>query len=225
MARVVQVGPDRVTVSEAELIIQAKRPMADWQVRELNPIPIYFEDRKFFLVEIRKSSPPFAVRYLLHPWPEGNVKCQAFHSYDAESVAERDAARRQPAMRWCLPVQNSLSVLWSAQQRLVRFSLCRTRSQGSPCSPFFIAIRPGCFASDDPCQHPQRQNQIGESAAGQPGQPIGNPDLCVGCAATPSWPTSGSLQPLPARSVVRRVSGVPKRCFGRSVIAAEPRLR
>ena len=44
--RVIQVGPDQVTVTDEEVLIETRRPMADWQVRELNPVPIYFEERK-----------------------------------------------------------------------------------------------------------------------------------------------------------------------------------
>src|SRR5262245_5944757 len=90
-ARVIQVGPDRVTISGSEVIIEAKRAMPDWEVRELNPIPLYFEDKKFFLVEKRKAAAPYAVRYLLHPWPEDqSIGTKLFYSYDAEAVAERE---------------------------------------------------------------------------------------------------------------------------------------
>ena len=44
--RVIQVGPDRVTMIGEEVLIETQRPMADWQVLELNPVPIYFEERK-----------------------------------------------------------------------------------------------------------------------------------------------------------------------------------
>lgn len=63
--RILQVGADKVTVRSSELVIEAKRPMPDWEVRDLNPVPIYFEEQKYQLIECRKSAPPFAVRYLL----------------------------------------------------------------------------------------------------------------------------------------------------------------
>src|SRR5262245_14022776 len=126
--RVLKVGPDKVTVTEKEVIIEAKHPMTEWQVRDLNPIPIYFEDGKYFLVEVRKAAPPFAVRYLLHPWPEGNSSsAKQFYTYDAESVAERDSNRRSDNLdgivRGCLlPFYPFLGMLWSGvQQRLIRY--------------------------------------------------------------------------------------------------------
>ena len=93
--RVVTVGPDQVTVKEQEVIIDAKHPMPDWEVRELNPAPIYFEDKKFQLIHKSKAERPFAVRYFLQPWPEGHVSSsKLFFNYDAEAVAERDGGRR-----------------------------------------------------------------------------------------------------------------------------------
>jgi len=154
-ARVVQVGPDRVTVSDSELLIDARNPMPDWQVRELNPVPIYFEDKKFFLVETRKSQKPFAVRYLLHPWPEGNISnAKLFHSYDAEAVAERDAGRRSGQMdevtRTCLlPFYPFLGLFWSGvQQRLVRFGFVPHAISGiSIFSVFALVFAQGIFAT------------------------------------------------------------------------------
>ncbi len=35
--RVVQIGPDRVTIKETEVVIEAKRKMPDWEVREIKP--------------------------------------------------------------------------------------------------------------------------------------------------------------------------------------------
>ncbi len=126
--RVLIFGPDRVTVRDTEVVIEAKRPMADWEVRDLNPAPIYFENNKYQLIEKRKSEPPYQVRYLLHPWPEGHVSStKLFHSYDAEAVAEREAGKRSEnldeTIRWCLlPFYPFLGLCWSGvQKRLVRF--------------------------------------------------------------------------------------------------------
>ena len=60
-----QIGPDRVTFTDDKVVIEAKHEMPDWEVRELNPVPVYLEDKKYFLVEKRRSDPPYAVRYLL----------------------------------------------------------------------------------------------------------------------------------------------------------------
>ncbi len=126
--RILKIGPDRVTVRKTEVVIEAKRPMADWKVLDLNPVPIYFENNKYQLIEVRKAEPPLQVRYLLHPWPEGHVSStKLFHSYDAEAVAEREGGQRSEnmdeAIRWCLlPFYPFLGLLWSGvQRRLVRF--------------------------------------------------------------------------------------------------------
>jgi hypothetical protein len=153
--KVIEVGPDRVTVSETELVIEAKNPMPDWQVLELNPIPVYFEDKKYFLVEIRKSAPPFATRYLLHPWPEENFSnSKLFHAYDAETVAERDAGKRSGQMdevtRACLlPFYPFLGLLWSGvQQRLVRFGFVPHTITGvSVFTGFLLVFAQGVFAT------------------------------------------------------------------------------
>src|SRR5437016_8374940 len=105
--RILQIGPDRVTVTDGEVIIEAKNRMPDWDVRDLNPIPIYFEDKKYHLVQAVKGEQPFAVRYLLHPWTDGHVSnARAFWSYDQESVTEREALRRggvwNETIRMCL---------------------------------------------------------------------------------------------------------------------------
>ena len=44
--KVVQIGPDLVTVTDEEVLIQARHPMPDWEVREFTVIPVYFEDKK-----------------------------------------------------------------------------------------------------------------------------------------------------------------------------------
>jgi hypothetical protein len=126
--RVINVGPDRVTIREQQVIIEAKHPMPDWEVRELNPVPIYFEDRKFHLVHKGKAERPYAVRYSLQPWPEGHSSgTMLFFNYDAEAVAERDGGRRvgqrdELFRAFLIPVYPFLGLLWSGtQRRLTRF--------------------------------------------------------------------------------------------------------
>ena len=93
--KVIQIGPDQVTVTDEEVRIEAKHEMPDWDVREHNRVPIYFEDKKYFLIERRKVQPPYAFCYVLKPWPQGqHTSTKLFHSYDAEAVAERDSTRR-----------------------------------------------------------------------------------------------------------------------------------
>jgi hypothetical protein len=132
--RVIQVGPDRVTVIGEAVFIETQRPMADWQVRELNPVPIYFEDRKYLLVQKRKGRSPFAAEYLLRAWPEEHISnAIRFHTYDAETVAGREAAWRSgqaaEALRLLLlPLYPLLGLLWSrTQDRLTRFGFVPRR--------------------------------------------------------------------------------------------------
>src|SRR5262245_51601666 len=69
--RVVKIGPDRVTVKDQEVIIEAKHKMPEWQVRDLNPPPVYFEEKKYQLIHATKGEAPYEARYILKPWPEG----------------------------------------------------------------------------------------------------------------------------------------------------------
>ena len=39
-----RIGPDQVTVTDQEVVSEAKHEMPDWQFREIKVIPIYFED-------------------------------------------------------------------------------------------------------------------------------------------------------------------------------------
>lgn len=126
--RLLQVGPDRVTVTDQEVVIEAKRELPDWEVREFQVVPIYFEDRKYHLVDKRRATSPFAWRYLLQPWPEGGLDtAKRFLVYDADAVAQRDAAhageiREALARVFLLPFYPVLGLCWSSvQQRLVRF--------------------------------------------------------------------------------------------------------
>src|SRR5215471_17880599 len=69
--KVLKIGPDRVTITSDQVTIEAKHEMPDWSVRELNHVPLYFGENKYYLVEKSKSRPPYAARYVLHPWPDG----------------------------------------------------------------------------------------------------------------------------------------------------------
>ncbi len=126
--RVFEVGPDRVTISQTEAIIEARHPLPDWEVREINYVPVYLEDKKYYLVEKRKAEEPYALRYLLHPWPEYQAtNATGFLAYDAETVSARDARRRASHVddlghAFLMPFYPVLGLFWSGvQQRLVRF--------------------------------------------------------------------------------------------------------
>ncbi len=102
--------------------------MPDWDVREMNHVPVYVEDKKYFLVQKRRGEPPYAARYLLHPWGEfQETNAPHFHTYDAEAVSEREAHLRSSLVddlgrAFLMPLYPLLGLLWSGmQKRLIRF--------------------------------------------------------------------------------------------------------
>ena len=143
-----------MTIKETEVVIEAKHEMPDWEVREFHMIPIYFKDHKFHLVGKRKAQPPFAFRYVLQLWPEGHVQNpKLFHTYDADAVAEREAARRSRmcdvVVRCCLlPLYPVLGFLWSGiQRRLARFGFVPRSITGvSIFMSFCLLFTQGVFA-------------------------------------------------------------------------------
>src|SRR5882672_5945937 len=152
--RVLQIGPDRLTVQGNEVVIEAKHEMPDWEVREMNPPPVYFEDKKYVLIEKRRANPPYAVRYLLSLWPaDQSAGTKLFYTYDAETVAEREAnhrlGNRDEAVRLgLLPLYPLLGLLWSGtQQRLTRFGFVpRAITSASIFLVFCLLFAEGVFA-------------------------------------------------------------------------------
>jgi len=152
--RVIQIGPDRVTIKDTEVIIDAKHKMPEWQVRELNPPPVYFEEKKYQLMHATKAEAPFQARYILKPWPEGqSSSSKLFYSYDVETVAERDGALRtgqaEGLARACLlPFYPFLGLLWSGVQRgLCRFGFAPHAITGiSIFATFCFSFAQGVFA-------------------------------------------------------------------------------
>jgi len=125
---VLEVGPDRVTISAEEAVIEAKSPMPDWEVREINHVPVYLRDKKYYLIEKRKAAAPYAVRYLLRPWPEyQETNATGFLSFDTEMISARDSHLRAGKIddlgrAFLMPFYPVLGLLWSgAQKRLIRF--------------------------------------------------------------------------------------------------------
>jgi hypothetical protein len=72
----VNIGPDVVTITSEGVTIDAKHPMSEWQVREFSPIPIYFQDKKYFLRRKTPGTKPFAMRYFLEPVARGDATRQ-----------------------------------------------------------------------------------------------------------------------------------------------------
>ncbi|HTY86394.1 MAG TPA: hypothetical protein VMB80_02930 [Candidatus Acidoferrum sp.] len=120
-------GPDQVTISDQEVVIEAKHEMPDWQIHTVQVPAIHFEGRKYFLAEMGKTQAPYAIRYVLRPWPQGKIpNPKRFHVYSEDAVAERDAVRRSGVrdemMRsYLLMFYPFLGLLWSGtQKRLIR---------------------------------------------------------------------------------------------------------
>jgi hypothetical protein len=152
--REIKVGPDRVLVSDKEIIIDARRAFVDWDVREINQVPVYFEDKKYYLVEKRKGEPPFGVRFVLLPWPEDLTTCaKGFHTYDEETVAAREGqhrgSQRDDLVRALLmPFYPLMGYLWSGtQRRLTRFGFAPHSLSGvSIFTSFSLLFAEGVFA-------------------------------------------------------------------------------
>jgi hypothetical protein len=150
----IKIGRDQVTISGNQVTIDARHPFADWQVREFARIPIYFQDRKYFLREKAQGPKPFAVRYVLELWPEDNREpARCAFDYNEEIVAERDAAIRgghyENVMRAVLLlVFPFLGLLWSdTKDKLARFGiLSRTVTGISNFIVFGVLMLDGIFA-------------------------------------------------------------------------------
>jgi hypothetical protein len=128
--RQLMIGPDQITVGSDQLVIEAKNPMPDWEVREFSILPIYFEQKRYYLAQQHKAEPPFSVCYLLKAWPENGMDdTRFFHDYSLDAVLQREEARRRRQVNeigfaLLTPFYPLLGLLWSGvQQRLVRFGL------------------------------------------------------------------------------------------------------
>ncbi|HSU52662.1 MAG TPA: hypothetical protein VLT36_01235 [Candidatus Dormibacteraeota bacterium] len=154
-SKVIQIGPDKVTIKHREVIIEAKHRMPEWQVRELNPPPVYFQDSKYHVVEASKAEAPYAVRYLLMPWPADlSSNSKLFYNYDIEAVNERESNLRggqmDEVLRGCLmPFYPLLGLLWSkTQTRLTRFGFVPHAITGiSVFVVFCLTFAQGVFAT------------------------------------------------------------------------------
>ena len=151
--RVLQIGPDKVTVTDGCVVIDTKHEMPDWKVRSFKVVPIYFEDGKYYLAEKRQAQAPFKIQYVLKRWVDGEFEAATiFHVYDAESVAERDGSRRsekrgEVAWACLLLVYPFLGLLWSkVQHRLNRIGFVpRSITSASIFTEFCLVFAQGVF--------------------------------------------------------------------------------
>jgi hypothetical protein len=150
----VAVGPDRVEITATQVIIDARHPMTDWQVREYSRIPIYFRDKKYFLRQKSAGQKPWAVRYLLEPWPADNKEIPpTTFDYNEEVVKEREAAIRgghfeDVVKAALLLVYPLVGLLWSkTKDSLARFGVAaRTTTGISIMLTFGVMLLDGVFA-------------------------------------------------------------------------------
>jgi hypothetical protein len=151
--QVIRIGPDQVTITADAVVIEAKHETADWEVRTHNAPVIYFQDRKYLLVEKGEARLPYKIRYVLRPWPAGKIpNPKRILTYGADSVAERDSSRRgegfNEVMWVCLlPLYPFLGLLWSGlQKRFVRFGYVpRTITGLSIFTSFAMMLMQGVF--------------------------------------------------------------------------------
>jgi len=151
--QVIRIGSDRVTITDNEVVIEAKHETEDWTVRTNNAPAVYFQEKKYILVEKGQAQPPYKIRYVLQPWPAGKIpNPKLFLTYGKDTVADRDSSRRGEILNslvWVclLPLYPFLGMLWSgAQQRLNRFGYVpRTITGLSIFTSFGILLVQGVF--------------------------------------------------------------------------------
>ena len=123
-AQTMVVGSDTVCLEDDRLVIHAAKPM-DWPVREFKRVPIYFQNRKYYLRAKIEAESPHAIRYELWPWTDEHGSASTlFIVYDESYVQERDAAwkteRRREFLRLALlPVYPLVGLFWSPLKRRV----------------------------------------------------------------------------------------------------------
>jgi hypothetical protein len=150
----IKVGPDQVTITGNQLMIDARHIMPDWQVREFAPIPIYFRNTKYFLRQKTAGAKPYAMRYLLEVWPAENREIpRSTLDYNEEVVSQREAdlrgAHYENAIKaFLLLFFPLLGMLWSGtKEKLARFGIIsRTVTGLSIMLTFGLVLLDGIFA-------------------------------------------------------------------------------
>ena len=116
--QVLNVGTDRVQVSEERVVIDATEAM-DWPVREFCRVPIFFRDAKYYVRTQTEAAAPYVRRYELWPWPAQLHEAAPRHVvYDEAYVTQRNAAaavgrRNDRIHRALVPLYPLLGLCWS----------------------------------------------------------------------------------------------------------------
>ncbi|MEY4387714.1 MAG: hypothetical protein RLY20_2997 [Verrucomicrobiota bacterium] len=146
MARVIQVGSDKVILDGHRILIDAKHPILDWSVREFCHHPIYFEGWRYLLVGKRRIAKPFAIRYELHSWPEDLHESSSISfTYDEAFVAARDAQLHQEQRHealWflLLPLYPLLGLCWSRFKERVLWPIGFVPTSITSASVLFVFV-------------------------------------------------------------------------------------
>ncbi len=146
-------GSDKVCLREDRLIVHATEVM-DWPIREFSKVPIYFQERRYYVRAKRDAEPPYRVVYELWPWPEDLHEVSAkWVVYDEAYVVERNrAAAKARRKEWLyailLPVYPVLGLFWSGFKHRVLGPLgfeTRSITQASIALIFGLFIAEGIF--------------------------------------------------------------------------------
>ena len=115
----ISIGPDKVLIAGDRVIIYAAQAMTEWTVREFRRPPIFFRDKKYYLIRKTPGPSPYAFIYELEPWPsEFEPESTRVITYDEFYVAERDGdlktSRRHDLIHVALlPFYPLLGLCWS----------------------------------------------------------------------------------------------------------------
>ena len=121
---IVNIGSDEVYLEGERVVIHAAEPM-QWPIREFCKVPIFFQERQYYLRSKRQDVPARRMVYELWPWPADLH--EASHRavvYDEFYVTERDAAagtsRRHGRLYVALlPFYPLLGLFWSGFKQRV----------------------------------------------------------------------------------------------------------
>ena len=121
---ILDIGSDQVQLEAERVVIYAAEPM-DWPIREFCKVPIFFQERKYYLRSKRREGTPPRRVYELSPWPADLHEASPRGIfYDEAYVMERDAAaasnrRHRRLYLALLPLYPLLGLFWSGFKQRV----------------------------------------------------------------------------------------------------------